>query len=77
MTRTVNIEVYADNDGRGSVDVFGVTSDHRPDFPKPFNDQLQEWAAENFSHLQKGDAVNEAGEMEYEPNSKIVEFRTK
>lgn len=75
MTHTVNIEVYADDDGSGGVDVFGVLSEHRGDLPKPFDEELQEWVEEHFSDLEKGDAIEDAGEMVYNPNGDIVEFR--
>ena len=42
MGKKVNIEVYCEiEDGEKSV--FGVTSEHRPDFPKPFDKSLQNW----------------------------------
>lgn len=77
MTRTVNIEVYCDNTPEGGVEVFGVASEHRPDLPNPFDEPLQEWVREEFAHLEVGDALEEAGEMEYEPDGEIVEFRRK
>lgn len=78
MTRTVNIEVTCDSDGEGGIETFGVASEHRPDLPKPFNAQLQEWVRENFEgELEKGETIWEAGEMEYEPNGEIIEFRRK
>lgn len=77
MTRTVNIEVYADDDGSGGVDVFGVLSEHRADLPMPFDEQLQEWVTEQFGDLDKGDSIEAAGEMVYEPNDHIVEFLRK
>ena len=74
MTRTVNIEVYCDTtDG----EVFGVASQHRPDLPKPFDASLQEWVEEAFDSLGPGEGIEEAGVMEYEPNSEIIEFRQK
>lgn len=72
-TRIVDIEVYCDNTG-GERDLFAVASDHRPDLPKPFNAQLQEWAQKEYSHLEIGDSIEQAGEMEYEPHGDIVEF---
>ncbi|WP_135825590.1 hypothetical protein [Halorussus ruber] len=76
MTETANIEVYCDNTD-GEQDMFAVVSEHRPDLPKPFESQLQEWVQENFDHLEVGDSLPEAAKMEYEPNEDIVEFRRK
>lgn len=72
MTRTVNIEVYHDGG-----EVFAVLTEHRPDFPTPVNAPLQEWANEQFSDLDPGDSIHEAGEMEYEPDGEIIEIRRK
>jgi len=77
MTKTVNIEVYCDNAEDGGQEVFAVLSEHRPDLPKPFDQELQEWASENFKNLEVGDAISEAGEFVYEPNGEIVEMRKK
>jgi hypothetical protein len=78
MTKTVNIEVTCDSDGEGGVETFGVVSEHRSDLPKPFNSQLQEWVQANFEgDLEEGETLWEAGEMEYEPNGSIVDFRKK
>lgn len=68
--RTVNVEVYHDGG-----EVFAVASEHRPDLPKPFGEPLQEWAKENYSHLDGGDSIKEAGEVEYVPCGEIVEIR--
>lgn len=76
MTETVNIEVYCDNTD-GERDLFGVYSEHRPNFPDTMDTPLQEWVYENFNYLEIGDCIKEAGEMEYEPNDEIVEFREK
>lgn len=76
MTETVNIEVYCDITD-GEREVFGVASEHRPDLPKPFDSTLQEWVQENFDHLDVGESRPEAGEMEFEPDGDIVEFRKK
>ena len=76
MTRTVNIEVYCDTTD-GEPDLFGLASEHRPDLPKPFDSALQEWVQGNFTHLEAGESIQEAGEMEYEPNGEIIEFRKK
>ena len=76
MTETVNIEVYCDNTD-GERDLFGVYSEHRPNLPNPMDSPLQEWVHENFNHLEIGDSIEEAGEMEYEPNAEIIEFREK
>lgn len=73
MTRTVNIEVYAETNG----EVFGVVSEHRPDLPNPLDKQLQEWVKNNFTDLEQGENRLEAGELEYEPNGEIIEFRKK
>ncbi|WP_338741457.1 hypothetical protein [Haloplanus salilacus] len=78
MARTVNIEVICDSDSEGGIETFGVASEHRPDLPEPFNNSLQEWVRENFENeLDKGQTISEAGEMVYEPNGGIIEFRTK
>lgn len=76
MSRLVNIEVYCDT-GDDEPEVFGVVSEHRPDLPKPFDEPLQKWVQKNFGHLETGDSIAEAGELEYEPNGKIIRFRTK
>lgn len=76
MTETVDIEVYCDETD-GEREVFAVASEHRPDLPKPFDSQLQEWVQKNFDNLEVGDSLPEAAEMEYEPNGDIVEFRRK
>jgi len=77
MTKTVNIEIYCDNAEDGEKDVFAVLSEHRPDLPKPFDQELQNWASENFNNLEIGDSIFEAGEFVYEPNDEIVEMRKK
>lgn len=75
MTETVNIEVYCDIE-EGEEVVFGVASEHRPDLPKPFNDALQEWVTETFGgKLDPGEGIERAGEIEYEPDGEIIEFR--
>jgi hypothetical protein len=76
MPETVNIEVYCDA-GEDGPEPFGVVSQHRPELPKPFDAELQNWVKANFSHLSKGDSVEQAGEMVYEPNGEIIEFRKK
>ncbi|RLM37212.1 MULTISPECIES: hypothetical protein [unclassified Haloarcula] len=75
MSRTVNIEVYCDVGHSDEPEVFGVASEHRADLPKPFDAPLQEWVRENFSGIEKGDSIPEAGVMEYEPDGEIIEFR--
>ena len=75
MTREVNIEVYCDSGPNGGKDIFAVVSDHRPDLPKPFDAPLQEWARENFSNLEKGESVEEAGKLIYRPDEEIVEYK--
>jgi hypothetical protein len=78
MTRTVNIEVYCDvGDDGETPEVFGIASEHRPDLPKPFDGLMQEWVTKHFSNLDIGDSFPKAGEMEYEPNGEIIEFRRK
>lgn len=78
MSRTVNIEVTCDSDGEGGVETFGVASEHRPDLPKPFNEQLQDWVQEQFEgQLENGETLPNAGEMEYDPHGQIIEFRRK
>lgn len=74
MTKTVNVEVYCDTED-GEKEVFAVASEHRPDLPKPFNEQLQKWAKESFDTLEVGDSIPEAGEMVYEPNGEIIEIK--
>ena len=76
MTKTVNLEVYCDVTDE-EREVFGVASEHRPDLPKPFDEPLQQWVQENFNHLEVGDSIAEAGELEYVPSGEIVEFRKK
>jgi hypothetical protein len=76
MTKTVNIEVYCDTTD-GKRDLFGVVSDHRFDLPQSFDGPLQAWVHENFNHIEEGDSITEAGELEYEPNGEIVAFRKK
>lgn len=73
---TVNIEVYCDATD-GEREVFGVVSEHRSDLPKPFDEPLQEWVRTTFDYLDVGDRLPEAGEMVYEPNNTIIEFRKK
>jgi len=76
MGKKVNIEVYCEiEDGEKSV--FGVTSEHRPDFPKPFDKPLQNWVRTNFDDLEVGAELLEAGEMIYNPNGEIIEFQKK
>ena len=72
MSETVNIEVYCE-DG----EVFGVASEHRPDLPKPFDDQLQDWVQSTFTGLETGDELPEAGEMVYNPDGDIIRFEAK
>jgi len=76
MTESVNIEVYCDAEDGKKV-IFGVASEHRPDFPKPFDKQLQNWVQDTFEHLEIGDELSEAGEMLYTPNDDIIRFETK
>ena len=76
MTRTVNIEVYCDKT-EGERDLFGVYSEHRPDFPDQFDTKLQAWVRDNFDHLTVGESIEEAGELEYETDGAVVEFRAK
>lgn len=71
---SVNIEVYAETSG-GEREVFAVVSEHRPDLPKPFDAQLQEWARSEFDELEPGDSTPEAGVLCYEPHGDIVEMR--
>lgn len=73
---TVNVEVYADADGEEQR-VFAVVSEHRPDLPKPFDAELQQWARSNFDDLHPGDSISGAGELHYEPAGEIVEIRKK
>ncbi len=73
MSETVNIEVYCDEEDG----VFGVASEHRPDLPKPFDDQLQNWVQSTFKDLEAGDELLEAGEMVYSPNGDIIRFEAK
>jgi hypothetical protein len=72
MTRSVNIEVYCDTTPDGDCEVFAVATEHRTDLPKPFDDQLQRWARQDFSDLENGDSIINAGSLMYEPNNKIV-----
>ncbi len=74
MSKKVNIEVYCENED-GEKSVFGVTSEHRPDFPKPFDKSLQNWVRTNFDDLEVGTELPEAGEMIYKPNGEIIEFQ--
>lgn len=74
MTRTVNIEVYCDVGPDGGRDVFGVLTEHRPDFPDSFDTALQEWVKENFDHLEIGDSIEEAGEMTYKARKEVIDF---
>ncbi len=76
MSKSVNIEVYCETEDGEKV-IFGVASEHRSDFPKPFDDQLQSWVQDTFENLEIGDALSEAGEMIYTPNEEIVRFETK
>jgi hypothetical protein len=72
MSKSVNIEVYCD-DG----ETYGVASEHRPDLPKPFDEQLQEWVQSTFNNLEAGDELPNAGEMVYNPNGDIIRFEAK
>jgi hypothetical protein len=76
MSKSVNIEVYCDIEDGEKV-VFGVASEHRPDLPKPFDEQLQNWVQDTFGYLEIGDELSEAGEMVYIPNDDIIRFETK
>lgn len=76
MSKSVNIEVYCDIEDGEKV-VFGVASEHRPDLPKPFDEQLQNWVQDTFGYLEIGDKLSEAGEMVYIPNDDIIRFETK
>jgi hypothetical protein len=76
MVRSVNIEVYCDT-SEGEREVFAVISDHRPDLPKPFDEEVQRWAVEQFPDLGGGDEIPEAGELIYEPDGNIVEIKRK
>lgn len=72
MTRTVAIEVVCEADGG----VFGITEEHRPDLPKPFDEPLQEWIHKTFAgELEPGESREHTAEMEYEPNGEIIAFR--
>lgn len=73
--KSVNIEVYAETD-ESEQDVFAVVSEHRPELPKPFDEQLQQWARANFSDVEPGTSIPEAGELHYEPFGEIAEIRT-
>ncbi len=72
-TKTANIEVYCDTTD-GKRDLFGIVTDSCRDLPE-FYDPLQKWVRESFDHLEEGGGLTEAGELEYEPNDEIVEFR--
>ena len=75
MTRSVSIDVSCDIE-EGEEVVFGVTQEHRPDLPEPFNDPLQDWVEGEFEgELELGETIEAAAEMEYEPDGEIVEFR--
>lgn len=74
MTRTVNVEVYCEMEN-GEKDIFAVVSDHRPDLPRPFDEQLQSWAQSEYSHLQPSESLTQAAEMVYEPDGYVVRFR--
>lgn len=74
--RTVNIDVTCDADGEGGIETFGVATEHRPDLPKPFDEQLQEWVRKQFEdQLESGETIESAAVMEYVPNGEIIEFR--
>lgn len=75
-TRTVNIEVYCES-AKSGKDVFAVLTEHRSDLPKPFNEQIQEFASEAYGHLDVGDSIVNAGILEYVPNGEIVDIRMK
>lgn len=75
MTRTVNVEVYCDTTG-GERDLFGVATYPDRDVPE-FYDQMQKWVQENFGHLEVGDNIIEAGEIEYEPYGETIKLRKK
>lgn len=72
MSESVNIEVYCEEG-----DVFGVASEHRPDLPKPFDEQLQNWVQSTFTDLEAGDKLPEGGDMVYNPNGDIIRFEAK
>lgn len=78
--KTANIEVYCDvMDKLGKeIEVFAVLSlkDESPDLPK-FSDAIDEWAKEEYSHLEKGDKVEKAGTLKYEPNGEIISIEKK
>lgn len=76
MTHTANIEVYHDG-----TDVFGVltesdmpTVDDDHDLPEGHLDDIDQWANEEYSHLESGESVENAGTLVYE-NGEIVEIR--
>jgi hypothetical protein len=75
MTRTVNIELYCTEDDDDGRDVFAVVTEHRPDLPQPFDEQLQSWAESAFSHIQIGESIEKAGELVYKPDEYIIHFR--
>lgn len=73
-TNTITIEVYPDGPD-GDRDVFAVLTDHTPDLPDGFDDELQAWANEHFDTADVDGGNENAGEFEYEPNGDIVEIR--
>ncbi|MFC7229251.1 hypothetical protein N0B31_17760 [Salinirubellus salinus] len=78
MTRLVSIDVVCDRAESGGTEVFGVVTEHRPDLPKPFDEELQRWVRSTFSgELEEGQSLSEAAEMEYEPEGEIVDIRKK
>ena len=76
MSKRVNIEVYCEVED-GEEIVFGVASEHRSDFPKPFDEQLQNWVQQTFDDIEVGDELPDAGTMIYKPNEDIIRFQAK
>jgi hypothetical protein len=70
MLRTVSINVYCEANG-----IFATLMEHRPDLPKPFDTQLQDWAQTNFNGCKEGEVIKDAGVFIYEPGGEIVEIR--
>lgn len=70
MTRTVDINVYCEID-----ETFATLTELRPDLPKPFDNQLQDWAEHNFTDCDPGTVIENAGTFVYEPEGAIIEIR--